>query len=101
MNEEERLIVNNSDDENSSCGSIPEEFEHSPTVPHSPTDSRRRSEMHLETTTSANPKEKTESKRTSKNFNDSNFGTKADIYEKLRCSINNSKGDSVKKIMQN
>lgn len=57
--------------------------------------------MHLETTTSANPKEKTESKRTSKNFNDSNFGTKADIYEKLRCSINNSKGDSVKKIMQN
>lgn len=57
--------------------------------------------MHLETTTSANPKEKTESKRTSKNFNESNFGTKSGIYDKLRSSINNSKGDSVKKIMQN
>lgn len=89
--EELKEVINDSDDD-SSCESIPEEFHHSPTIPHSPTDDSRptKTEEHLETSTSAN-------------YQDSKLGTKDDILQSIENpkTLSGKDEDPLKKLMKN
>lgn len=92
--EETKQTFNNSDE--SDCDSIPEEFNHSPTAPHSPTDTNRGTEVNIDTVLTINGNGQNQSQRTSENFS-----SKDDTYMKTRSTQERPIGDALKKMMKN
>jgi hypothetical protein len=92
--EEDKQVLNNYDDNDSeSCESIPEEYNDQATANNSPT--------HSNSGTSINMRSNEVSKRSSKNKRESSFGTREEIYERLRHPNSNPSGsneDTVKKM---